>query len=52
MVSKKKVFFFVLFIGKNRHSIGEKRWIFLIGNGAEIQPLEKGRKSPALLHSE
>ena len=23
-----------------------KRWLFLIGNGAEIRPLEKGRKSP------
>ena len=25
-----------------------KRWLFSIGNGAEIWPLEKGRKSPAL----
>ena len=23
-----------------------KRWLFLIGNGAEFWPLEKGRKSP------
>ena len=23
-----------------------KRWLFLIGNGAEFQPLEMGRKSP------
>ena len=23
-----------------------KMWLFSIGNGAEIQPLEKGRKSP------
>ena len=23
-----------------------KRWLFLIGNGAKIRPLEKGRKSP------
>ena len=23
-----------------------KRWLFSIGNGAEIQPLEKGRKCP------
>ena len=26
----------------------EKRWQFLIGNGAEIRPLEMGRKGPAL----
>ena len=25
-----------------------KRWLFLIGNGAEIRPLEKGRKSPGV----
>ena len=25
----------------------EKIWLFWFGNGAEIQPLEKGRKSPA-----
>ena len=24
----------------------EKRWLFSIGNGAEIRSLEKGRKSP------
>ena len=23
-----------------------KMWLFLIGNGAEIRPLEKGRKCP------
>ena len=27
-----------------------KRWLFLIGNVAEIRPLEKGRKSPDLSH--
>ena len=27
-----------------------KRWLFSIGNGAEIQPLEIGRKSPVLLY--
>ena len=43
---KKKIKVFLLFlIGENRHGIG-KRWLFLIGNGAEIRPLEKGRKSP------
>ena len=41
---KKKNFFYL--IGKNRHGIGEKRSLFSIGNGAEIRPLEKGRKSP------
>ena len=25
-----------------------KRWLFSIGNGAEIRPLEKGRKGPEL----
>ena len=24
----------------------EKRWLFSIGNGAKIRPLEKGRKCP------
>ena len=24
----------------------EKMWLFLIGNGAEIRPLEMGRKCP------
>ena len=46
---KKKKFFFFTFltvIGKIRHGIGKKRWLFSIGNGAEIQPLEMGRMSP------
>ena len=30
----------------------EKRWLFSIGNGAEIRPLEKGRKRPAIMVSE
>ena len=25
-----------------------KRWLFSIGNGAEIRPLEKGRKCPVI----
>ena len=29
--------------------LGEKRWLFSIGNGAEIWPPEKGRKSSELL---
>ena len=27
----------------------EKRWLFLIGNGAQIRPLEKDRKSDAIV---
>ena len=34
--------FFFFLIWKNRHSLG----YFLMVNGTEIQPLEKGRKSP------
>ena len=26
--------------------LGKKRWLFSIGNGAQIRPLEMGRKSP------
>ena len=33
MVYKKVIFFFL--IGKNRHGIAEKRWLFSIGIGAE-----------------
>ena len=33
-------------IGKISHGIGEKRWLFSIGNGAEFRSLEMGRKSP------
>ena len=51
MVSKKRIFFFFFFllflIGKNRHGIGKKGGYFRLGRGAEIRPLEKGRKSPA-----
>ena len=25
-----------------------KRWLFLVGNGVEIRPLEKGRKYPGI----
>ena len=50
---KKKIFFFFFFffffllflIGKIRHGIGKKD-DYLIGNGAEIRPLEMGRKGP------
>ena len=42
--NKKKSFFFsFLYLGK---WYWEKRWLFSIGNGAEIRPLEMGRKSP------
>ena len=48
MVSKKHVKFFFSFplLGKTDMQLG-KRWLLLIGNGAQIRPLEKGRKSPA-----
>ena len=29
-----------------------KRWLFLIGNGAEIRPLEMGRKGPVMQANE
>ena len=29
-----------------KKGVGEKRWLFSLGNGAEIWPLEMGRKSP------
>ena len=47
MVSKNilLVFFFTFLI----HGIGKKRWLFSIGNGAEIRPLEKGSKCPEVL---
>ena len=46
---KKNLFYFSLF-GKNAHGIGKKvaSFDFSIGNGAEIRPLEMGRKSPDL----
>ena len=51
-VSKKEVkknFFFIYFltflIGKSDMIFG-KRWLFLIGKGAEIRPLEMDRKGP------
>ena len=39
-------FFTFLNWGKRTWNLG-KGWLFLIGNGIEIGPLEKGRKSPA-----
>ena len=29
----------------------EKRWLFSIGNGAEIRPLEKGRKCSVMTYN-
>ena len=44
---KKKNFFFFTFLNwENQTWYWERRWLFLIGNGAEIQPLEMGRKGP------
>ena len=49
MVSKKKrIFFFFTFPNwENQTWYWKKRWLFLIGNGAEIRPLEMCRKGPA-----
>ena len=45
--SKKKVFFFPFLNWENRHGIGKNVAIFYWEfPGAEIRPLEKGRKSP------
>ena len=46
--SKKKIFLLIFFINfiKKRKWYWEKRWLFSIGNGVEIGPLEMGRKSP------
>ena len=61
MVSKKSkqkktknFFFFFTFFreGKRDMVLGGKWWLFSIGNGAEIQPLEMGRKSPAYTSSQ
>ena len=52
--SKKKYLFFFTFLNwekqKNDMVLGKKVAIS-IGNGAEIQPLEKGRKSPVHYHT-
>ena len=48
---KKKFFFFFFFTflnWENQTWYWEQRWLFSIGNGAEIQPLEMGRKSPGI----
>ena len=44
---KKKIFFFFTFLNEeNQTWYWGKRWLFSIGNGAEMRPLEMGRKSP------
>ena len=51
-LKKKKKFFFFFFFTfhnwENQTWYWEKRWLFLIGNGAEILPLEMARKGPGL----
>ena len=47
MSLKKKYFCFFTFL-KKQTWYWEKSWLFSIWNGAEIRPLEKGRKSPEL----
>ena len=44
-IRRSKVTDYAALIGKTDMVLG-KKWLFLIGNGAENQPLEKGRKSP------
>ena len=46
--NKNKCIFFLNFLNWEKIDmvLGKKKWPFLIGNGAEIRPLEKGRKSP------
>ena len=41
---KKKHFFFTFLNLEKQRWYWEKRWLFSIGNGAKIRPLEKGRK--------
>ena len=43
---KKKNFFFTFLNWENQTWYWEKRWLFFIWNGAEIRPLEMGRKGP------
>ena len=49
-VTKKNIFFYYYFCTflncEKQICYWGKKWLFSIGNGAEIQPLEKGRKSP------
>ena len=45
---KKNIFFFTFLNWENQTWYWGKRWLFLIGNGAEIQPLEMGRKCPVM----
>ena len=50
VVSEKKYFFFTFLNWENQTWYWEKIWLFSIGNVAEIQPLEMGRKSPDPLY--
>ena len=43
--SKKKINNFLSLLGKSDMVLGKKVWLFSIGNGAEIRPLEMGRIS-------
>ena len=55
MVSKKKekkIFFFTFLNWENQTWYWEKRWLFLIGNGAKIRPPEMDRKSPEITYPE
>ena len=45
-VKKEKKFFFTFLNWEKQTWYWDNMWLFSIGNGAEILPLEKGRKSP------
>ena len=46
---KKKIFFFPFLNWENQTWYWEKKRLFSIANGAEIRPLEKGRKGPGMV---
>ena len=39
--------FQLFLIGKNRHLSLGKGWLFSVGNGRAIRPIDKGRKYPS-----
>ena len=46
----KKNFFFFFFDWDKQDMVLGKRWLFSIGNGAEIRPLQKGIKCPGITY--
>ena len=48
---KEKIFFFILLNWeKQTDMVLGKKWLVSIGNGAEIRPLEEGRKCPGAIY--